>query len=922
MKRRIRTIWPLAVLMTVVVALVALTVGPAGASPATSPDGVELKVYGDGTAVWSSAKSHGGNYSVLLKAGTAGGANAGRIQMAVEAIPIAEFTGASYYVWEPTGTQHGGVYPPDGACPYGDPYINIRLDLDGDGSFDDTLEGLGSIRVGDPKQPALHPTPALENWVEMEEGYGFYDMDDSMGQGTWVAWPIVVGTLDEWKTWLATNYPAAQVVGVQVTFGFWVADVTPGVYVDDITVNGVTYDLETSPLIIDSPTAAAPAYISPPGYVSVSYTVVAGAGAPDAAVDIEVFKELTVIGTKTTSVGNLVDGESVQNTASVYITAAAVDGSYDVSVAVDDGVTTVSATKVDAVTVTSANPTVTITVGEDMEMINEDLVGTGMFDVIATFDKPMDTGYAPNITFIPDITAGDAAATLPDDPSDAWSDGDTVYTATYNVADGDVEIADVDVIVGGAKDKAGVLQDPNPTTAADLFSVDTINPTLDSIAWTDADDSRGINAGDTLLFTFSEAMDPDTVIDEDGDPVLNTALPLTGGTTYGEGATVDWGTPTTLTVTLGSEVDIDSGATVNPTSVTDVAGNGAQNGDPTPAIVDEVGPKLVSITWWDMDASGTINAGADPDTLVFRFSENMDETTVTASTLAARLVLSGGTYGTTGATVDWGEPEGANSFTVILGTGASIIPTVDTVTPADTVKDAAGNADDTLLPVGIVQGVIVSFEAPATVLPGDAVDVPITITHVTNIDAGNFQVMFDFAVLQLDGVTAGEIGGTEIPAIHQPIVDTMDDMVIVTGATIVVNVPDAGGSPIGATGEGTLAVLNFTFIGVSGEESDLTLVEGTLSNKDALAINAKWVDPESATVAATLVVGDANGNGILNVLDITRVEKDIAWDRGIWTSTLQRLLGFEANPGADANVDSTINALDITRIEHLVAGGS
>ena len=53
--------------------------------------------------------------------------------------------------------------------------------------------------------------------------------------------------------------------------------------------------------------------------------------------------------------------------------------------------------------------------------------------------------------------------------------------------------------------------------------------------------------------------------------------------------------------------------------------------------------------------------------------------------------------------------------------------------------------------------------------------------------------------------------------------------------------------------------------------------------------------------------GDADGNGVVNALDITKVERIIA--------------GLDAEtPGADANQDGNINALDITKTERIVAG--
>jgi hypothetical protein len=55
----------------------------------------------------------------------------------------------------------------------------------------------------------------------------------------------------------------------------------------------------------------------------------------------------------------------------------------------------------------------------------------------------------------------------------------------------------------------------------------------------------------------------------------------------------------------------------------------------------------------------------------------------------------------------------------------------------------------------------------------------------------------------------------------------------------------------------------------------------------------------------TVVPGDANGDGVVNALDITKVERIIA------------LLDPET-PGADANQDGNVNALDITKVEIII----
>jgi len=99
--------------------------------------------------------------------------------------------------------------------------------------------------------------------------------------------------------------------------------------------------------------------------------------------------------------------------------------------------------------------------------------------------------------------------------------------------------------------------------------------------------------------------------------------------------------------------------------------------------------------------------------------------------------------------------------------------------------------------------------------------------------------------------------------------------------------------------------LHFHVIGSEGSSSTITLSTGILSNNLAEEIPAAWIGD---TVNVTSVLpGDANGDGNVNALDITKVERIIA--------------GLDAEtPGADANQDGNINALDITKIERIIAG--
>jgi len=71
-----------------------------------------------------------------------------------------------------------------------------------------------------------------------------------------------------------------------------------------------------------------------------------------------------------------------------------------------------------------------------------------------------------------------------------------------------------------------------------------------------------------------------------------------------------------------------------------------------------------------------------------------------------------------------------------------------------------------------------------------------------------------------------------------------------------------------------------------------------------LAAEYSW---SFTTTVPTCVPGDANGDGVVNALDITKVERIIA--------TLDA-----ETCGADANEDGVVNALDITKVERIIVG--
>ncbi len=79
---------------------------------------------------------------------------------------------------------------------------------------------------------------------------------------------------------------------------------------------------------------------------------------------------------------------------------------------------------------------------------------------------------------------------------------------------------------------------------------------------------------------------------------------------------------------------------------------------------------------------------------------------------------------------------------------------------------------------------------------------------------------------------------------------------------------------------------------------------GTLQSPSYRLESGYWT---GAGAIAPPQPGDANGDGSINALDITKVERIIA---GLDQETA----------GADANGDDDVNALDITKVERKIAG--
>ena len=130
-----------------------------------------------------------------------------------------------------------------------------------------------------------------------------------------------------------------------------------------------------------------------------------------------------------------------------------------------------------------------------------------------------------------------------------------------------------------------------------------------------------------------------------------------------------------------------------------------------------------------------------------------------------------------------------------------------------------------------------------------------------------------------------------------------------------------------AMDDSTITTSSFTLDGVSGS---VTYNSGTYTATFTPSANLSYNTTYTATLSTAVtdvvgnplasvyswnfttrtsevIPGDANGDGEVNALDITKVERIIA------------ALDAET-PGADANQDGVVNALDITKVERIIVG--
>ena len=103
-----------------------------------------------------------------------------------------------------------------------------------------------------------------------------------------------------------------------------------------------------------------------------------------------------------------------------------------------------------------------------MATVTDDNVGTATFSVRIVYDEAMNTNLNPVVTFTPDV-----ASTLTYDAAQSWWTSDRAFVARYDVADGNVAVANIGIGVTSAYDASGNVQ--TAYNGASAFGIDTLS---------------------------------------------------------------------------------------------------------------------------------------------------------------------------------------------------------------------------------------------------------------------------------------------------------------------------------------------------------------------------------------------------------------------------------------------------------------
>jgi len=165
------------------------------------------------------------------------------------------------------------------------------------------------------------------------------------------------------------------------------------------------------------------------------------------------------------------------------------------------------------------------------------------------WSKEMDT-TAANFPTIGFKTAEDPAGSIVEIPGGTWSSDGKVFEKRFTIADSNLDIEDIDILVSGGTDSGGALQDPNPTVVEDVFGVSMVNPLLTL----SADKST---SPFTVTATFSEDVSGFELADVETTNAVATNLVAVSASEYTFTLTPDSSTdPVSISVSDGAATDL------------------------------------------------------------------------------------------------------------------------------------------------------------------------------------------------------------------------------------------------------------------------------------------------------------------------------------------------------------------------------
>jgi hypothetical protein len=176
-----------------------------------------------------------------------------------------------------------------------------------------------------------------------------------------------------------------------------------------------------------------------------------------------------------------------------------------------------------------------------------------------------------------------------------------------------------------------------------------------------------------------------------------------------------------------------------------------------------------------------------------------------------------------------------------------------------------------------------------TAVLGEKLQIEVEIANVTDLAGFQFDVIYNQSIIEFLFAEKG---------------DAISDWKYLGFNPVAYNEVRVLATRFGGTafnGSGTIAVLTFQVIAEG--DSILDINDGLISDLDGQEIAATWVDGFVEVVA--YIPGDLDGNGAINVLDLTIL--------------VNVILQIEAQiPAADVNGDGAINVVDLTALVNMI----